>query len=182
MTPQTPRRRSGAPGGEETALARALREIARRPLTVAELRGVLLRARHSPEEVDRVASHLRQAGQLDDLALACHFILTRSERLGHGRARLLADLERRGVERTVAEAAWTRSLREESVDPGRALARQIERRVGGAGRKLGERDYARVYNALLRAGFEPGAVEAALESYRAGDAPDLAERTDDDIA
>ncbi len=159
-----------------------LRLVARRPLTVAELRDRLLERGHVEGEVERAIARLLETGILDDRRLAAHFIVTRSARLGHGRARLLRDLGRRGVDPRVAREAWDRSVRQGDVDPDAHLRGEIAKRVEAAGGRLEERAYRRVYNSLLRAGCEPGAVESALQPYRAGPGePDLAEGTDDDF-
>lgn len=161
----------GRPGSAGTALDRALRLLARRPRTVAELRGELSRRGIGRAEVDRVVEALSERGLLDDAVLAREFIATRSARLGHGRLRLLADLVRRGVAREVAEAAWAAAVRSGEVDPLDAARRAAGRAVLRAGGRLDRRSYARVYNALLRRGFDAETVEAALAGHRAAAGP-----------
>ncbi|MBZ5640640.1 MAG: recombination regulator RecX [Acidobacteriia bacterium] len=153
------------------ALDLALGLVSRRPLTRTEVRDRLVAAGHDPSEASAAVDRLVASGILDDARLASHYLLTRSERLGHGRERLTAELLRRGVEPEVVEGAFDRAVADGDFDPGTQLAREVERRVAGAGGALDRKRYARVYNALLRAGFDPGAVAAALERYRsdAGD-------------
>ncbi len=150
------------------ALDRALDLVSRRPLTRAELLRKLAFEGYPAGDREEAVARLAASGLLDDARLASHFLLTRSERLGHGRERLLAELVRRGVEREVAERAWAEAVGAGDLDPGAGLAREVERRAIAQGGRLDEKRYARVYNALLRAGFEPEKVEAALERYRAG--------------
>jgi regulatory protein len=153
---------------EKSAFDRALDLVSRRPLTRAELRRKLSSEGYGAGDVEETAARLSASGLLDDARLASHYLLTRSERLRHGRARLLSDLVRRGVERGVAERAWAEAVEAGDLDPSAGLAREVERRATALGGRLDEKRYARVYNALLRAGFEPERVEAALERYRSG--------------
>jgi SOS response regulatory protein OraA/RecX len=118
------------------------------------------------EETERVVGILREKGLLDDAAVAREFIATRSGRLGHGRLRLLADLVRRGVSPEVAEAAWAEAVRGGDVDPAEAVRRAARRAVSRRGGRLDRRSYPRVYNSLLRQGFDPDAVRAALAEFR----------------
>jgi len=50
------------------------------------------------------------------------------------------------------------------------LTREVQRRVRG--RTLRARDWRRVYNALLRAGFAAEETRSALEPYRGADLAD----------
>lgn len=169
--------------GPRTAEDEALRELARRPLTRAEIRERLGRKGIPEGEIEAALARLGAARLVDDRALAEHYLRIRAERGRLGKERLLRDLERRGIDRETAEASWSRLEEAGDVDAGAALFREVERRVGTAGGTLDRRRYARVYNALLRAGFEPEAVEAALERYRSGlEGPNLAERNSDDLA
>lgn len=149
----------------------ALALLARRPRSVAELRRELSRRGIERLEAGRVIEALRERGLLDDAALARDFIATRCARLGHGRLRLLADLERRGVAREVAEAAWAEAVRNGDVDPLAAARRAARRAAARLGGRLDRRSYARVYNALLAQGFDAEAAEAALAGYRAETGP-----------
>ena len=156
-------------GEGSSLLERAARLAARRPLTRAEMRSRLLREGHDEAAVDAAVARLEEAGVLDDAALVEQTLIARASRLRHGPERLFAELERRGVEAGTVRAVWERLVGDGDVDADGGLAREVERRVGAAGAPLDRKRYARVYNALLRAGFEPGAVEAAMERHRPPD-------------
>ncbi len=151
----------------ESAFERALALVSRRPLTRAEVRKKLVAGGCEPSDAEAAVERLTASGVLDDAKLASHYLLTRTERLGHGRERLVGELVRRGVDAGVAERAWDEVVGAGDLDPKALLAREAARRAAAEGGALDRRGYARVYNALLRAGFEPGDVEAALERYRA---------------
>jgi regulatory protein len=153
-------------GGERTAESEALRLLARRPLSVAELRRRLASRGHDPRAVEWAVERLARAGYLDDLALAVEFILVRAARRGYGRERLLAELARRGVDPRTAAEAWTRALGEEPELDRASLRRRVCAELARAGGRLDARAYRRVYNALLRAGFDGASVESELAPYR----------------
>lgn len=166
-----------------SARERALRHLATRPRSVAEVDAKLLAEGYPRDEVDAVVSALKEARLLDDAILAEEFLAARAPRLGRGRSRLLVELERRGIEREVAAAAWDRVVEDGRLDPGEGLAKAARRLLGSAKGRLDRREYARVYNALLRAGFDETEVASVLEAHRpAPSVRGLAERTDDDLA
>jgi len=144
----------------------ALRRLSRRPLTDAEIRTRLAERGHAAPVIEQTVAALHESGLLNDEVLAVHYIVTRSARLGHGRSRLLRELERRGVARGVAERAWREAVELDEVDPDDVLRRQVARQVDRCAGRLEPRDYRRVYNALLRGGHDAGAVVAALRPHR----------------
>jgi regulatory protein len=171
-------------GGGKTE-AQALRLLARRPCSEAEMRSRLLESGFDPQEVAAAIEGLRERRLLDDEALALLWVTVRAPRLGRGPVRLIEELVDRGVDRAVAEAAWDRAVREGDLDPVDLLRKEAERRIAAEGGRLEGRRYARVYNALLRAGFEPEAIRAALAPARSvpdDPAKDAASEYDDDIA
>jgi len=171
-----------APAAAERDGARLL---ARRPLSEAELRERLEKRGHAAEAVDRACDRLGRAGYLDDGRLAMDYIVTRSHRLGHGPERLLRELRDRGVDADVARRALDRVVQEGDLDPLEILRRRIGRLVPAGGGQLDGRHWRRVYNALIRAGFDTESVRRELEPYR--DQPDPHEQfssdeTNDDFA
>jgi regulatory protein len=168
---------------DRDALQHALNLLARRPLTEFELRRALESDGRSPAEIDTACRHLHRDGYLDDRELAQDFIRTRSQRLGHGPGRLLEDLRRRGIPRNTSEAALAMVVASGDVDPVEVLRSQIRRRTGGAS-SLDRRAFARVYNALLRAGFNEDMVRQELERYLDERIPpdaSFADEADDDF-
>ena len=151
----------------------ALRLLGRRPLSAEELRLKLEQRGFAGGESLDAVRHLESEGWLDDHALALHYIVVRAERLGHGRERLVRELIERGVARETVERAWNEALEQGGLDPDRLLARQAALRLEREGGRLDPRAYRRVYNSLLRAGFEACSIRTQLEPYR--DFPDDAD-------
>jgi regulatory protein len=151
---------------DKSAHRQALSLLSRKPLTEHELRRSLTDRGHGSAAVDGAVERLLEEGYLDDRKLALHYILARTERLGHGRGRLLRDLEERGMERGVAEAAWMEAAADHGLEQDALLRREATRRIERCGGRLGVADYRRVYNALLRAGFDAYAIRSVLDDYR----------------
>jgi len=167
---------------ERSAKAAALRLLARRPLSLAEVHARLERQGYGPDEIEEACGRLGELGYLDDARLALDFIVTRAARLSHGPEKLVEALCRRGVERTVAHAALDRARAEGELDDLDLLRRRLRRHLRDPHGPLDRRDYARVYNALRRAGFDPEAIRRELDSYRepaSHDQPTTDETTDD---
>ena len=148
----------------------ALRALARRSHTLAELEAKLARRSDSEEDVSEILSRLRQHGYLDDERVAeAHSALRRDQALV-GQKRVLAELRRRGVEESLAEKAVTDAYRELDESD---LARQFLRRRFGSlaqGPPVDDRKVVlRLYRALLRAGFEHSAVLDALHDVSSND-------------
>ncbi len=139
--------------------------LSRRALTRRELLARLARRGHPPEEAERAVQTLAERGLIDDLAVAKQHVASRGARRRLGPSRLRLELERRGVAADVARRAIEEAVDDGVLDPARDLGKEVRRRVVALGPRPDRRALARVYNALLRAGFEPEAVRAALEPH-----------------
>jgi len=172
------------PQAEPTADSDALRLLSRRPLTVFELRQRLERRGHAPAAVEGACSRMRDAGYLDDRRLALDFIVTRAARLGHGPERMIEALCARGIDRGIADSALQAAVTSGDLSPCEVLRRRIARAVRGATPPLERREYARVYNALRRAGFDEESIRQELEPFQAPAPPadSTADEATDDFA
>jgi regulatory protein len=157
---------------QRSAAADALRLLARRPHTLTEMRQRLERLGHTEPDVATAVAKLSHDGYLDDGALALNYIVTRAVRKCQGHSRLIRELEQRGVKRAVAEQAWHEAVESGDVQPDELLVRAVQRQLDRHGTELDVRRYRRVYNALLRAGFDASRVIVALKSHRLHDYPD----------
>jgi SOS response regulatory protein OraA/RecX len=135
------------------ALAKAARLLARRDLSERGLRDELARRRVPPSARHETVSRLVEAGAVDDERLARRRAEILAAR-GSGDALIRADLEARGVEVELVEAAVER-LAPESARAGKIVS------VRGPGPQT-----ARF---LARRGFDEDAVETALARFVAED-------------
>ena len=140
----------------------AVAALARRSLTAAELRKRLERRAAGPEDVDEVLGRLSEVGYLDDARLAESYARFRRDYEGLGRLRVLRDLERRGVEREVAEQSVSQTFR--GTDERELVRAQIRKRLGGrAGPVTDRKQLAALFRALVRAGFSSARIVEGLQ-------------------
>jgi regulatory protein len=155
-----PRRAAATP--PPTAYQRALRRLARRDHSVAELRRALLERGHEAEEVEAAIERLRRERYVDDAGLAERFARSRMAHQGHGRLRIRQDLRLRGVDHRTSEAGITGALLEvdeKAVVDG--LARRYWRQHAAV---EPPRRLPRLWAFLVRRGFTPGLVRERLQA------------------
>ena len=134
-----------------TALGVALRLLARRDHFREELRRKLLDKKFDSVEVGAALEWCDARGYLDDEKLAHRFAARRAEDRGWGPRRIVFELERRGVDRRLAESAVR-----VAVETDRALTvalRRAEVRAPAEWWRLPARR-ARMVSSLLARGFE----------------------------
>ncbi len=153
----------------DAAYRDALVLLARKPLTETEVRDRLGARGHANEPTQLAIERLCDAGYVDDQRLALHFISTRSCRLGHGPGRLIQQLTARGLAPEQASRAWRTAVEQGDVHPLELLRGEIRRRLVDEGRIVDRRHYGRVYNALLRAGYEADQIERELRAFPGAD-------------
>ena len=136
-------------------LALALRALAQKERSVAEL-GEWLRGRGvAGDEAEEVVDHLIAIGTLDDERFAARFAEDKRELSGWGSERIRAALLERGIDRADVEAALAKD------DDELARAEQLlgERQID----LTDERGRARALGLLARRGYE---AEVAYEAVR----------------
>ncbi len=141
----------------------AVRTLARRSLTVAELRGRLERRAAKPADVGQVISRLIEVGYLDDRRLAESHALFRRDYEGFGPQRVLRELRRRGVADKLASQAVKETYRgaDELELVRQYLRRKLGRSTGGL-RLEDRKQVAALFRALFRAGFSSAKIVAGL--------------------
>jgi regulatory protein len=150
--------------GEDTAFEAAVKLLARRASSEASLREKLRRKGHSDDDIDRACERLTSAGYLDDQRVALDVILEHDRR-GLGPRRMKDKLHSLGVANDTIERAWQEARADHGVDPRQTLRDQLQRRLPDPASSCDEATVRRVYNALLRAGFDEAAVHAELAPY-----------------
>ena len=134
------------------ALPAALRLLALRDRSEAELAARLRRKGFSEAQAAAAVERCRQLGYLDDARFArgrARSLLRQGRAVG---PKLLADLRQHGVSETEARAAVAAA--KEEFDEQTLLAELLDRRFPGfAFREADERERRRVVNYFLRRGF-----------------------------
>jgi regulatory protein len=148
----------------ESAYDVGLRMLARRELSTSQLRARLLEREHSSADVDAAIEQLKESGALDDARVARAYAETALKVKGRGRLRIQRELSEMGIPREVAAAALADTFGE--IDERGLIAKAITKRLRGKRKVDTPAEYARLYQFLVRQGFSPAAVSAALRSHR----------------
>jgi len=132
---------------------RAVKLLAAKPRSVAELRQRLLQTRGTNEAVVKVViERLREYGYLDDERFAFSYASLKVKQRPIGRRRLERDLKLKQVESNVAEEAldlvYAEAPEEDQID------RAIEKRIRLRGRPTSRIEAKSLFDHLLRQGFD----------------------------
>jgi regulatory protein len=150
-----PQRRSSKPPAG-SAYEAAVRYLAGRAHSRAELWRKLLRRGHEEADVEAAIVRLTERGYLDDAGFAAGHVRRRSASLGP--LALSAELAARGIDREVAQRALAGLSREAQLDAATRLAARDAGRKRPAG-------YKELLDSagpkLLRRGFSPGVAREA---------------------
>jgi regulatory protein len=161
----------------------AVQCLGRRAFASEELKTKLKTRAARPADVDSAIERLREVGYLNDERFAESFALNRAENEGFGRMRVLSDLRARRVAPAVAEKAVEQVFEDRSERE--QIEAYIDRRMPSlrsAGKIEDERQLAKAWRRLRRAGFSSGGALAALKSLAAR--PELIEEppADEEVA
>ena len=148
----------------------ALHLLARRELSVAECRSRLADKSHPDDEIDAAIAHLLETGGLDDGRVARAYARTAVNIKGRGRLRVQRELHEKGIPRDVAAAALAEVFGD--ADERSMVARAIQKKLRGRTVVTDRAESARLYQYLMRQGYTPAAVMAALRKLRGGSVVD----------
>lgn len=121
---------------------------------------------------------LSEKGLLDDYRFALAFASYRARVKRFGRFRIARELRERGVPQELIERVLEEVLGE--IDEGTSVRARLARRLRGHKLPLGERDVARLYRGLLRAGFASGIILRELRRLTKANVEDLAVESTDE--
>ncbi len=131
---------------------RAVKLLAAKPRSVAELRERLLQYKGTNEAVvEIVISRLREYGYLDDERFAFSYASSKVKQRPIGRRRLQRDLKLKQVENKVAEE--TLELVYAETPEEQLIDRAIEKRIRLRGRPTTRAEAKSLFDHLLRQGF-----------------------------
>jgi regulatory protein len=133
----------------------AVRYLAARERSEAQLKAHLAKVGATPARIRALTTLFRARGYLDDAALAMRMCRSRLARRPVGRARLEAELARRGVDAAVVRQTLDLVYGEAGEEP---LAARLLR----ASPPRGRADLARRIGLLRRSGFSEETIENVL--------------------
>jgi regulatory protein len=143
-----------------SAYTDALRLLARRELSEKQLRERLLDREHPPDEIDRVVTHLLESKTLDDARVAGAYARTAAGVKGRGRLRVMRELSEMGIAKETATAAAADVFAD--VDERALIAKALQKKLRGKPKIASRAEHARLYQYLMRQGFTPAGIVAAL--------------------
>lgn len=158
-----------APGRAERASSPrddAIRLLARREYSRAELTQRLLSREHSAEAIAACLDELASEGLQSDTRFSQSFLRSRVAR-GQGPLKVRVELERRGVERSLVATTLAEAEREGEVDWFELACEVLARRFSQGGDTPRER--ARRERFLASRGFNFEQIRHALERLDAGE-------------
>jgi regulatory protein len=143
---------------------RALNLLAFRARSSAELARTLVRKGEPKALVDRAVERLLEQGLLDDAAFAQSF--TRAKVLGaqQSKRRVQQDLARRGVARTVSDAAIATVFEEEGVDQREVVEQAARKKLRSLTKLEPLTRRRRLYAFLARRGYDAEDIRRAMEA------------------
>jgi regulatory protein len=142
----------------------SVRYLSQRACSTEELRSKLRMKAARLEDVTGIIDRLKEIGYLDDRRFAEGFALNRAENDGFGRMRVLSDLRGRRIAPALAEKTVAQVY--EDKDESGLIDAFIERRMpplARATRIEDQKELAKAYRRLRRAGFSAGGSIAALK-------------------
>jgi len=137
-----------------------LRLLARRELSVKELRDRLLDREHAPDDIDRAIEHLLDTQALDDARVARAYARTAATVKGRGRLRVMRELNAMGIAKETASEALAEVFAD--VDERSLIAKALQKKLRGRPRIANAAEHARLYQYLMRQGFTPAGIAAAF--------------------
>jgi regulatory protein len=153
------------------AYVTALKMLARRELSEAQVRMRLARREFESGAIDEAVARLQAVRALDDRRTALACARTEAHVKRHGRLRALRTVEALGIDRGVARTAVAEVFDE--VDEDALIAQALDRKLRhppsrtASARQAGAAEAAmarRLYRYLLAQGFDAGRVHAAIRN------------------
>ncbi|MBC13419.1 MAG: recombinase RecX [Rhodothermaceae bacterium] len=153
------------------AKASALAGLSQRARTTDEVRQSLLRKGFTEAVVEDTVAAVERIGLVDDEAYAKAFVRDRFNGRGYGPARLRQDLMRKGVGRSVIDAALDELT--EAEDLGEEARAQAAKKWRSLASEADPRKrQKKTLDFLVRRGFGFDTARAAVEAAAAGEAAD----------
>ena len=137
-----------------------LKLLAHRELSVVDLRSRLLDREHTADEADEAIARLLESGALDDHRVARAYARTASKIKGRGRLRVTRELQAMGIAREVIAEAVGDVFSD--IDERAMIDRALQKKLRPGRKPATMQERARLYQFLMRQGFTPAAVSAAL--------------------
>jgi regulatory protein len=142
----------------------ALRMLARRELSEAQVRQRLARRGESQESIDEAVARLKSERNIDDERVAAAIARTQTTGRHRGRRRVLQQIEAAGIDKSIASRVVDQVFQD--VDPDALLSASLEKRLRGRERIADDREFQRLFRYLSAQGFDSDRILAKLRQLR----------------
>ena len=142
----------------------ALRMLARRELSEAQVRQRLHRRGHPDDEIDTAIARLIADRAIDDARVAEAIARTETSVKRRGRLRVARQIESAGIAKSTARRAVDEVFAD--LDPRTHLEAALSKRLRGSARIEDDKQFQRLYRYLVGQGFEHDQVLRALDARR----------------
>lgn len=175
---EKPRRAVDPEKSRARTLQRAVKLLAAKPRSVAELRERLLEKEWTDEAAaDYAIAKLSEYGYLNDEQFALSFAQSRVRQKPVGRQRLARDLKNKKLDRETAEQALEKVFEETPEE--QLIDEAIARRVRLRGKPRTREESKSLFDHLLRRGFS---IDLVINKVRAVSAPGIDDEAGDAVA
>ncbi len=140
--------------------------LAGRELSVEGVRARLEDRGYPPDEIAEAIERLLDNRALDDARVARAFARTAATVKRRGRHRVLRELLQIGISSEVAAEALGEVYGE--LSERTMIDEALSKKLHGRTKLTDQAEYARLYQSLMRQGFSPAGVTAALRRLRGG--------------
>ncbi len=152
------------PSDAQRAYVDALRMLARRELSEAQVRQRLARREHSEEAIDEAVARLIAERAIDDGRVAEAIARSETSIRKRGRLRVTRKIQSAGVSASTAKRAVDEAFG--AIDGDALLESALAKRLRRGTTAIDEREFNRLYRYLVGQGFEPDRVLARLRTLR----------------
>jgi regulatory protein len=142
----------------------ALRMLARRELSEAQVRQRLARRSHDADQIDEAVARLKQEGAIDDRRVADAIARSETSLRKRGRLRVKRKIESAGISSSVAKHATDETF--DGLDADALLEAALAKRLRYGKAVEDDREFSRLYRYLVGQGFEPDRVLVVLRRRR----------------
>lgn len=143
-----------------TAYLDALKMLARRELSEAQVRQRLGRRGHQPDDIEEAIARLREERAIDDTRVAASIARTQTALKKRGKLRVRRQIESAGIAGATAKRAVDDVF--SGIDDAALLEASLLKRLHGRERIADAREFQRLYRYLIGQGFDPDQVLGIL--------------------
>jgi regulatory protein len=142
----------------------ALKMLARRELSEAQVRQRLARRGEDRNAIDEAVARLKAEGNINDERVAGVIARTLTTLKSRGRRRVQQQIEAAGIAKPIASRAVNEAFQD--LDADALLSASISKRLRGRDRIADDREFQRLYRYLTAQGFDSDRILAHLTRLR----------------